>query len=103
MSNNHGLRTTGRPTGNFGRAKVQGRPGNVELSKHTLSKENLVIPNQDAGFQRLIDAYNATDDFKLKATLWELLRKRKAQIAPSKPPREPAKVETIYDIIRRER
>ena len=99
----HGLRTKGRPTGNFGRARVQARPGQIEFSKATLKKENLVIPKQDAGYQRLLEAYNATNDMKLKETLWELLRKRRAQIMPPKPPSEPAQVETIWDIIKRER
>ena len=77
---NHGLRTTGTHTGNFGRAKVQGNPGQLDLTKEILTKDNLRIPNRDDAFTRLVDAYNKTTDRRLKATLWEMLQKRKATL-----------------------
>ncbi len=40
------LRTQGRVTGNFGRNKVEGKRQSLELSKSTLSKENLRIPRR---------------------------------------------------------
>ena len=83
-TNNHGLRTTGRPTGNFGRAKVQGKPGELDLTKEILNRENLRIPTQAEAFTRLQIAYNTTTDVKLKAFLAEQLAKRKAATTPSK-------------------
>ena len=77
-TNNHGLRTTGRPTGNFGRAKVQGKPGELDLTKEILNRGNLRIPTQAEAFTRLEIAYNTTTDPKLKAFLAEQLAKRKA-------------------------
>ena len=84
MAGNHGLRTTGTHTGNFGKAKVQGRPGELDLTKEILSKDNLQIPNRDAGFTRLVTAYNTTTDLNLRAALWEMLRARKATLQPTK-------------------
>jgi len=80
MANNHGLRTTGTHTGNFGRAKVQGRPGDLDLTEEILSKKNLRIPSRDEAFTRLVEAYNTTTDAKLKANLWEILKRRKATL-----------------------
>ena len=77
-TNNHGLRTTGTHTGNFGRAKVQGKPGTLDLTKEILNRDNLRIPPQEEAFTRLQIAYNTTDDPKLKAFLAEQLAKRKA-------------------------
>ena len=84
MSNNHGLRTTGRPTGNFGRQKVQGKRETLDLTKEILSKDNLQIPNRDEAFTKLVTAYNTTTDLKLRAALWEMLRARKATLQPTK-------------------
>lgn len=78
MANNHGLRTTGTHTGNFGRAKVQGRRGELDLTKSILNRENLRIPPQDEAFTRLRIAYNTTTDPKLRAFLAETLAKRQA-------------------------
>jgi hypothetical protein len=78
----HGLRTTGTHTGNFGRAKVQGRPGDLDLTKDILSRENLRIPERDEAFTKLVTAYNTTTDQKLKAGLWEILKRRKATLQP---------------------
>ena len=89
---NHGLRTTGTHTGNFGHAKVKGKPGELDLTKEILSKDNLRIPPRDEGFTRLIQAYNKTEDPRLKATLWDMLKKRKAtlnlvKVKPNERPR----------------
>jgi len=78
MSDNHGLRTKGTHTGNFGRPKVQGKPGSLDLSEQTLKRENLRVPDRSEAFTRLEEAYNTTADPKLKAALWEMLRQRKA-------------------------
>lgn len=79
---NHGLRTTGTHTGNFGYAKVKGKPGELDLTKEILSKENLQIPDRDEAFTKLVIAYNTTTDPKLKAGLWEILKRRRATLQP---------------------
>lgn len=84
MAANHGLRTTGTHTGNFGYAKVKGKPGELDLTKEILSKENLRIPPRDEAFTKLVAAYNTTTDLKLRAALWEMLRARKATLQPTK-------------------
>jgi len=94
MKNNHGLRTAGRPTGNFGRAKVQGKRESFDFSQAILTRENLRIPTQQEAFTRLEIAYNSTDDLKLKAFLAEQLAKRKAattlpEVKPNERPRAP--------------
>lgn len=81
---NHGLRTTGVHTGNFGKPKVQGKPGDLDLTKEILSKENLRIPERDEAFTKLVTAYNTTTDPRLKAGLWEILKRRKATLNPIK-------------------
>jgi len=78
----HGLRTTGTHTGNFGKAKVKGKPGELDLIKEILSKENLRIPQRDEAFTKLVQAYNATTDARLKAGLWEILKRRQATLQP---------------------
>ena len=78
----HGLRTSGRPTGNFGRAKCKGKPGELDLTKEILSKENLRIPSRDEAFTKLVLAYNTTTDARLKAGLWEILKRRQATLQP---------------------
>lgn len=82
--NNHGLRTTGTHTGNFGRAKVQGKRESLDLSGEILTRENLVIPDRDAAFAKLEKAYEMAIDPKVKATLWEMIRARKATKTPPK-------------------
>ena len=74
----HGLRTKGVHTGNFGKAKVQGKRESLDLSKQILNRENLRIPKPDAAFTRLQEAYDKTTDLKLKRFLAEQLAKRKA-------------------------
>jgi hypothetical protein len=103
MSNSHGLRTTGTHTGNFGKAKVKGNPGQLELTKEILNRETCNIPDRDEAFTRLVTAYNTTADPKLKAGLWEILKKRIATVKPSKPPTQFAHTETHWDIIKRTR
>ncbi len=79
---NHGLRTTGTHTGNFGRAKVQAKKETLDLTKDILAKDNLRIPDRDEAYAKLVQAYNATTDPRLKAGLWELLKRRKATLQP---------------------
>ncbi len=79
---NHGLRTTGVHTGNFGYAKVKGKPGELDLTKDILEKENLRIPDRDAAFTKLVETYNSTSDPRLKAGLWEILKRRQATLNP---------------------
>ena len=80
MASNHGLRTTGTHTGNFGRAKVKGNRGELDLTYAILHRDNMQIPSRDAAFTRLQEAYNKTEDPKLKATLAEMLEDRARQI-----------------------
>jgi hypothetical protein len=96
------LRTTGIHTGNFGAARVQARPGTLDLTKEILTRDNLRIPDRDAAFARLVEAYNTTTDERLKRGLWELLKQRKATLTPHKPA-PVSKVETIWDEIRETR
>jgi hypothetical protein len=76
---NHGLRTTGTHTGNFGRAKVQGKRETLDLTKEILNKDDLRIPNRQEAYARLAEAYQKTNDPKLKAFLAEELAKYRAQ------------------------
>ena len=78
----HGLRTTGTHTGNFGKARVKGKPGELDLTKEILAKENLRIPSRDEAFTKLVQAYNATTDARLKAGLWDILKRRQATLQP---------------------
>jgi hypothetical protein len=94
MAANHGLRTTGIHTGNFGKAKVQGKRETLDFSQTILTKENLRIPPQNEAFTRLQEAYNTTSDPKLKAFLAEQLAKRKAattlpKVTPNERPASP--------------
>ena len=103
MANSHGLRTTGTHTGNFGYAKVKGKPGELDLTKEILTRDNLRIPDRDEVYSRLVQAYNTTVDPKLKAGLWEILKKRIATVKPSKPPVSVQVEETHWDTIKRTR
>jgi hypothetical protein len=94
MKNNHGLRTTGTHTGNFGKAKVQGKRETLDFSSTILNRDNLRIPTQADAFTRLQIAYDTTSDVKLKAFLAEQLAKRKAattlpKVQPNERPRSP--------------
>jgi hypothetical protein len=75
----HGLRTTGTHTGNFGRAKVQGKRETLDLTKEILNKDDLRIPRRQEAYSRLEEAYQKTNDPKLKAFLSEELAKYRAQ------------------------
>jgi hypothetical protein len=81
---NHGLRTTGTHTGNFGKAKVKGKPGELDLTEEILKREDLRIPERDEAFTRLVEAYNTTTDPRLKEGLWEILKRRRATLQPIK-------------------
>ena len=76
---NHGLRTTGTHTGNFGKAKVQGKRETLDLTKEILNKENLRIPNRQEAYSRLQEAYEKATDKRLRAYLSEELAKYRAQ------------------------
>jgi hypothetical protein len=65
-----------------GKAKVKGKPGELDLTKEILSKENLRIPQRDEAFTKLVQAYNSTTDARLKAGLWEILKRRQATLQP---------------------
>jgi hypothetical protein len=83
------LRTQGRVTGNFGRNRVEGKRGTLELSKQTLSKDNLKVPSTVDVYNRLREAYYNTDDAGLKRFLLDEIRKqelRKVTISLSRPP-----------------
>ena len=88
---NHGLRTTGVHTGNFGRPKVKGNRGQLDLTPAILHRDDMQIPRRDEAFTRLQEAYNKTDDPKLKATLANMLKDRERQVqkpsvsAPAQP------------------
>jgi hypothetical protein len=100
---NHGLRTTGVHTGNWGRAKVKGKPGDLDLTKEILSKENLHIPERDEAFTKLVIAYNTTTDPKLKAGLWEILKRRRATLQPIKVKSDERPSSPYWEDIRRVR
>ena len=102
MANNHGLRTTGTHTGNFGRTRIQAKRDTLDLTKEILTKDNLRIPDRDAAFTRLVEAYNKTTDARLKRGLWDMLKQRRATLTAHKPAPTP-KVETIWDEIARTR
>ena len=97
---NHGLRTTGTHTGNFGRAKCKGKPGELDLTKEILSRENLRIPNRDDAYAKLVEAYNITTDVRLKATLWEMLKRRKATLQPIKVKPNERPVSEYWEMVR---
>lgn len=67
-------RMTGAVTGNFGRAKVRAMPGTYDISKTTLSKKSLRIPRPDDAIQRYMEAYNNTEDQRLKDSLMTMIR-----------------------------
>jgi hypothetical protein len=68
--------------GNYGAPKVQAKKESLDLTKEILSRDNLRIPNPDESFTRLCEAYNTTDDARLKAGLWEILKRRRATLQP---------------------
>ena len=92
------LRTEGIHTGNFGAARIQARPGTLDLTPEILTKDNLRIPDRDVAFTRLVEAYNKTTDARLKRGLWDMLKQRKATLTAHCPAPTP-RVETIWDEI----
>jgi hypothetical protein len=98
----HGLRTTGTHTGNFGRAKVQAKRDTLDLTPEILNRSTLRIPNREEAFARLTQAYNTTTDPQLKVDLWEMLRVRIATVTPRKSVSVPQQ-ETFWDEVRRTR
>ena len=101
MNTTHGLRTTGRPNGNFGHAKIQAKRDSLDLSKKTLRKDNLQIPDRDEAYAKLIAAYNATTDNKLKATLWDMLKRRRATLQPIEVKSNDRPVSEHWEMVRR--
>ena len=117
---NHGLRTKGTHTGNFGRAKVQGKRDSLDLTKEILNKDDLRIPNRQEAYARLAEAYEKTTDPKLKRFLEEELAKARAQsqlyatrvipggtpVAPVDPDLDPGRARqdfgTRYDVSERD-
>ena len=100
---NHGLRTTGTHTGNFGRQRVLGKRESLDFSERILSKKELKIPKPEQAFELLEQAYRKTTDPKLRQFLSEQLRSRKAtRIEPSNYANETVDREH-WDIIRRTR
>jgi len=89
--------------GNFGAARIKGNPGQLDLTKEILTRDNLRIPDRDEVYSRLVQAYNTTADPKLKAGLWEILKKRIATVKPSKPPVSVQVEETHWETIKRTR
>jgi len=70
--------------GNFGAARIQGKRDSLDLTKEILNKDNLRIPDPNESYNKLVVAYNTTTDVKLKAALWEILKRRKATLTPIK-------------------
>jgi hypothetical protein len=66
--------------GNFGAARIQGKRDSLDLTKEILNRENLRIPDPNESYNKLVIAYNTTTDAKLKAALWDMLKRRKATL-----------------------
>jgi len=96
------LRTEGVVSGNFGRPRVQARPGTLDLTPQILTRDNLRIPDRDAAYARLVEAYNTTTDARLKRGLWDMLKQRKATLTAHCPAPTPG-VETVWDEIKNTR
>ena len=69
--------------GNYGAPKVKGVPGELDLTADILNRDNLRIPARDEAFTRLVEAYNKSSDPRLRATLWDMLKQRKATLQPT--------------------
>lgn len=100
---NHGLRTTGTHTGNFGRAKVQAKRESLDLTKEILNRDNLRFPNPEEAYNKLVIAYNSTEDPRLKAGLWEILKRRKATLQPVKVKPSERPVSEYWDKVKQTR
>ena len=103
MKSTHGLRTSGRANGNFGKAKIQAKKETLDLSNDTLNRENLNIPDRDEAFTKLVIAYNTTTDPKLKDGLWEILKRRRATLQPIKVKSNELPVSEHWEMVRRTR
>ena len=68
--------------GNFGAARIQGKRESLDLTKEILNRENLRIPDPNGSYNKLVIAYNTATDAKLKAALWDILKRRKATLQP---------------------
>ena len=66
------LRTTGNVTGNFGRPKVRTN-GNNQLG--LTSKKNITVTTQDDYLKRMYQAFDRTDDPKMKRFIYSEIRK----------------------------
>jgi len=66
------LRTTGNVTGNFGRPKTRTH-GNTDLGFTT--KENITMTTQDDYLKRMYQAFDRTDDPKMKKFIYSEIRK----------------------------
>ena len=80
--------------GNFGAARIQGKRDSLDLTKEILNRENLRIPDPNESYNKLVIAYNTTTDAKLKAALWDMLKRRKAtlqqvKVKPQEKPEAP--------------
>lgn len=80
---NHGLRTSGVHNGNWGAPKVQAKKETLDLTEEILNRDNLRIPDRDAAFTKLQQAYNQTTDPRMRQVLGEMLRARKATLQPT--------------------
>lgn len=67
------LRTTGRVSGNFGRNKV--KAGSTLNEIGLTDKENIRVATQDEYLNRMYDAFDNTDDPKLKTFCYNEIRK----------------------------
>lgn len=67
-------RMKGAVTGNFGKAKVKSRPGTYEISNYSMNKKRMNIPRPDDAIQRYMEAYNNTEDQRLKDSLMVMIR-----------------------------
>ena len=74
------LRTSGRLTGNFGKNKVEAKPGVYEVSKKTMSLDDIKIVNPKEYYARIHVAFEKTNDPKLKKNLFEILKVRAATV-----------------------
>lgn len=80
--------------GNFGAARIQGKRESLDLTPEILNRENLRIPGRDEAYAKLELAYEMSSDPKLKAAIWEMLKRRKAtlqvpKVKPNVRPRSP--------------
>lgn len=67
------FRTKGNVTGNFGRPKM--RAGSTLSEIGLTDKENIRVATQDEYLNRMYDAFDNTDDPKLKAFCYNEIRK----------------------------